>query len=57
MAVMLSATFHPQEDSWYSFLLEAEPTPRAIVWLEELGQLKNAMTSLGIEPTTFQVVA
>jgi hypothetical protein len=21
------ATFHPQENSWYSFLLEAEPTP------------------------------
>jgi hypothetical protein len=22
------AAFYPQEDSWYSFLLEAEPTPR-----------------------------
>jgi hypothetical protein len=36
----------PQEDSWYSFLLEAELTS---VWLEGLGQLKNSMTS-GIEP-------
>jgi hypothetical protein len=32
--------FTPQEDSWYSFLLEAESTPRAIMRLEELGQLK-----------------
>jgi hypothetical protein len=28
--------FTSQEDSWYSFLLEAESTPRAIVWLEGL---------------------
>jgi hypothetical protein len=28
------AAFYPQEDSWHSFLLEAEPTPRAIVRLE-----------------------
>jgi hypothetical protein len=27
------------------------------VRLEGLGQLKNAMTSLGIEPATFQIVA
>jgi hypothetical protein len=29
----------------------------AIVWLEELGQLKNPMTSLRIEPATFWLVA
>jgi hypothetical protein len=28
--------FTPQEDSWYSFLLKAESTPRAIVRLEGL---------------------
>jgi hypothetical protein len=31
--------------------------PSAIVWLEGLGQLKNPMTSLGIEPATFWLVA
>jgi hypothetical protein len=31
--------------------------PRAIVWLEGLGQLKNPMTSSKIEPATFQLVA
>jgi hypothetical protein len=31
---------YPQEDSWYSFLLEAED-PRAIVRLASLGQLKK----------------
>jgi hypothetical protein len=27
------------------------------VWLEGLGELKNLMTSSGIEPATFQLVA
>jgi hypothetical protein len=45
---------YPQEDSWYSFLLEAELTPGR---LEGLDQLKNPMTSSGIEPMTFQLVA
>jgi hypothetical protein len=42
----------PQEDTWYSFLLGAEWTPRAIVRLEGLGQLKNPVTSSGIEAAT-----
>jgi hypothetical protein len=42
-------TLYPQEDSWCSSLLEAESTPRAIVRLEGLGQLKNLMTLSGIE--------
>jgi hypothetical protein len=50
---MCQAPFTHQEDSWYSFLLD----PRAIVRLEELGQLKNPTTSFGIEPTTLQLVA
>jgi hypothetical protein len=33
--------FTPQEDSWYSFLLEVESTLRAKVRLERLGKLKN----------------
>jgi hypothetical protein len=46
--------FTPEEDS---FLLEAELTPRDIVQLEGLGKLKNPVTSLGIEPTTFWLLA
>jgi hypothetical protein len=61
MAVRLSAlrAGHPlaQEDSWYSFLFEVELTPRALVQLEGLSQLKNPVISLGIEPATFQLVA
>jgi hypothetical protein len=34
--------------------LEAESTPG---WLKGLSQLKNAMTSSGIEPATFRLVA
>jgi hypothetical protein len=30
----------PHEDTWYSFLLRDWVDPRAIVWLEGLGQLK-----------------
>jgi hypothetical protein len=31
--------------------------PRAMVWPEGLSQLKNPMTSSGIEPVTFWLVA
>jgi hypothetical protein len=45
MAVRLSALragrplVYPQEDYWYSFLLEAESNQEAIVRLEGLGKL------------------
>jgi hypothetical protein len=58
MAVSLSALragrplSPPQEDSWYSFLLEAESTPG----LEGLGQLKEP-TSSELERATFRLVA
>jgi ribose/xylose/arabinose/galactoside ABC-type transport system permease subunit len=40
-----------------SFLLEVKSTPGPyIVWLEGIGQLKNAVTSSGIEPATFWLV-
>jgi hypothetical protein len=51
------AALYPEEDSWYSFLLEAWVDPRAIVRLEGLAQLKNPVTSWGIEPATFRLVA
>jgi hypothetical protein len=44
------ATLNPQGDSWYSFLLEADSTPRTIAQLEGLHQYKNSMPLLGIEP-------
>jgi len=56
--VRLSAlcTGHPRKYSWYSFLLEAESTPGAIVCPEGLCKYKIPMTPLGIEPATFQHV-
>jgi hypothetical protein len=42
-------------NSWYSFLLEVESTPRAIVRLQGLGQLKKS-TSSGLESATFRLV-
>jgi hypothetical protein len=35
------ASIHPQEDSWYSFLLRGSVDPRTVMWLEGLGQPKN----------------
>jgi hypothetical protein len=50
MALRLSAlrrlaALYRKDDSWYSFLLEAESTT---VLPEGLGELKNRTTSLGI---------
>jgi hypothetical protein len=47
----------PQEDSEYSFLLEAESTPGVMVRLEGVGELKNPVISSGIEPATSRIVA
>jgi hypothetical protein len=51
------AALYPQEDFWYSILLEAESTPGAIVRLEDIGQLRNSMKTLGMEPATFRLAA
>jgi hypothetical protein len=48
------AALYPQEDFWCSLLLEAESTPGQ---LEGLGQLRNPVNSLGIEPMTFHLAA
>jgi hypothetical protein len=47
---------YPKEDSWYSFLLETELTSGACLRLEGLGQLKNPVTSSGIELAIFRLV-
>jgi hypothetical protein len=49
--------FTPRKYSWYSFLLEAESTPRPQCDQKDLCQWKIPMTPAGIEPTTFQFVA
>jgi hypothetical protein len=41
VSLMRRPPFTPQEDSWYSFLLEAKSSPGALVRLEGLGQLKK----------------
>jgi hypothetical protein len=53
MAMSLSALrarlrFTLQEDSWYSFLLEAESTPGPILRMEALGELKKFSDPHGI---------
>jgi hypothetical protein len=55
MEVRLSASRagHPLPPGIFLVLISV----RAIVRLEELGQLKNPMTSSGIEPATFRLVA
>jgi hypothetical protein len=47
VSLMRRTLFTPQKDSRYSFLLEAESTPRAIVRLEGLGQLKKFSDLIG----------
>jgi hypothetical protein len=44
------AALYPQEDFWYSFLLEDHSAPGRIRSIENL-------ITMGIEPTTFQLVA
>jgi hypothetical protein len=49
--------FSPQEHSWYSFLLEAESTPRPQCGWKDYVNEKFQMTPLGIKPATFWLIA
>jgi hypothetical protein len=61
MVVRLSAlhTGCSLPPGWFVVLISVRGwvDPRVIGWLEGLGQLKNPVTSSGIEPATFRLVA
>jgi hypothetical protein len=60
MAVSLaSRTDRPLHPGRFLVLISATGRghPRTIVWLEILGQLKNAMISSGIEPAILRILA
>jgi len=48
---------YPQEILLYSCLLEAESTPGPQCSQKDFMSMKNPLTSAGIEPTTFRIVA
>jgi hypothetical protein len=53
LALRVGRALYFQEDSWYSFLLEAESTPGPqYSWIIKT-EKKKAIISSGIEPTTF----
>jgi hypothetical protein len=51
------AAFTPRKYSWYSFLLENEPTPEPYCDRKDFMSMKNPLTVAGIEPATFRFVA
>jgi hypothetical protein len=57
LSALRTGRLYRKKYSWYSFLLEAESNPRAIVQLEGLCQCKTAVTTSGIESATFRLVA
>jgi hypothetical protein len=57
VSLTCQSPFTPQQYSWYSFVLRGRVEPRDIERLEGLGQLRNSVTSTGIEPATIRLVA
>jgi hypothetical protein len=53
----LRPTILPRKYSWYSFLFEAESTPKVIVRPEGLCRWKFPMTSSEFEPAIFRLLA
>ena len=57
LSALRTGRLYPQEYSRYSFSLRAESTPGAMVWSEGNVSLKNPVTTPGIDPGTFRLVA
>jgi len=52
LSALHTSCLHPQENSWYSFLSEAESTPGPYCNRKDFMSIKNPMTLAGIEPVT-----
>jgi hypothetical protein len=57
LSALRAAACTSRKHPWYSFLLETESIQQAIVRVEGWSQWKIPMTSSGIEPATFRLVA
>jgi hypothetical protein len=58
LSALLAGRALSPEIFWYSFLLESEVNPGAMVLMKGLDALKKkSITSFGVEPTTFRLVS
>ena len=56
-ALRTGRLYPPRKYSWYSFLLQAEPTPGPWCDRKDFMSMKNPLTPAAIEPATFRFLA
>jgi len=56
LSALRTGRLYPNKCSWYSFLLEAEPTPGPYCDRKDFMSAKNPLTPDGIESATFRFV-